>query len=180
MQQPYSARPAMASPRDATPRSQSRSLSVRAPRRCSATPRHRRRGPARRRTHQARSPRRLGLGNDSHPRHPWSGALAQLPEIGSPPRRSRAARVIAVADSFDAVTLTHEYKPAEFIAQTLETLEPGAASAWDYEIVLAFITEAVPHLMRPGNLMVSLDGSFDRSLGQSEVHRVIARRAWTE
>ena len=76
------------------------------------------------------------------------------------------ARVIAVADSFDAMTHAHDYKPADFIAQSLETLERGAGSAWDREIVLAFVTEAVPHLMRTGTLMVSHDGQFDRSLGR--------------
>jgi len=76
------------------------------------------------------------------------------------------AQVIAVADSFDAMTHAHSYKPADFIARSLETLARGAGTAWDPDIVATFVAEAVPHLLRSGTLMVSCDGSFDRSLGR--------------
>jgi HD-GYP domain-containing protein (c-di-GMP phosphodiesterase class II) len=76
------------------------------------------------------------------------------------------ARVIAVADSFDAMTHAHVYQPADFITQSMATLEGGSGTAWDPDIVRAFVTEGVPHLMRMGALMVSLDGRFDHSWGR--------------
>jgi HD-GYP domain-containing protein (c-di-GMP phosphodiesterase class II) len=76
------------------------------------------------------------------------------------------ARVIAVADSFDAMTHAHAYQPADFIAQSMATLERESGTAWDPDIVRVFVTEGVPHLMRMGTLMVSLDGRFDHSWGR--------------
>jgi HD-GYP domain-containing protein (c-di-GMP phosphodiesterase class II) len=76
------------------------------------------------------------------------------------------ARVIAVADSFDTLTHAHSYRPADFITVSLGTLVRGSRTYWDREIVIAFVTDAVPQLLRNTRLMVASDGSFDNSLGR--------------
>lgn len=49
------------------------------------------------------------------------------------------ARVIAVADSFDAMTTDRPYRRARGVAQALEVLREGSGTQWDPEIVKALV-----------------------------------------
>lgn len=67
----------------------------------------------------------------------WDGA-------GYPNRRKGheipfGARVIAVADSFDAMTTDRPYRKARTVMQALQILRDGSGSQWDPEIVTALI-----------------------------------------
>ncbi len=52
------------------------------------------------------------------------------------------ARVVAVADSFDAMTSGRPYRPARGVADALEELRRGAGSQWDGAIVDALLAVA--------------------------------------
>jgi HD-GYP domain-containing protein (c-di-GMP phosphodiesterase class II) len=49
------------------------------------------------------------------------------------------ARVIAVADAFDAMTTTRPYRKALPLAEARRRLEEGAGSQWDARIISAFL-----------------------------------------
>ena len=49
------------------------------------------------------------------------------------------ARIIAVADAFDAMTTTRPYRKALPVAEARRRLEEGAGSQWDARIVTAFL-----------------------------------------
>jgi putative nucleotidyltransferase with HDIG domain len=54
-----------------------------------------------------------------------------------------AARILAVADSFDAMTTTRAYRPALNYSQALDELRSGAGRQFDAEIVRVFIESGV-------------------------------------
>ncbi len=49
------------------------------------------------------------------------------------------ARIIAVADAFDAMTTTRPYRKALPVAEARRRLIEGAGSQWDARIVTAFL-----------------------------------------
>jgi HD-GYP domain-containing protein (c-di-GMP phosphodiesterase class II) len=55
------------------------------------------------------------------------------------------ARIIAVADSFDAMTSDRAYRPGMPAARALEILRHGAGTQWDVAIVTAFLRYAEQH-----------------------------------
>ncbi len=50
-----------------------------------------------------------------------------------------AARVVAVADSFDAMTTDRPYRPGMAVASAFERLEAGRGEQWDPDVVDAFL-----------------------------------------
>lgn len=54
-----------------------------------------------------------------------------------------AARILAVADSFDAMTTTRAYRPALTYEQALDELNAGAGRQFDAEVVRVFIESGV-------------------------------------
>ncbi len=50
-----------------------------------------------------------------------------------------AARILAVADSYDAMTSTRPYRPARTDAEAINELRQGAGSQWDATVVDAFV-----------------------------------------
>ena len=57
------------------------------------------------------------------------------------------ARVLAVADAYDAMTTMRSYRPARSHEATLKVLEEGAGSQWDAEVVrvaVAYLRETTP------------------------------------
>jgi HD-GYP domain-containing protein (c-di-GMP phosphodiesterase class II) len=52
---------------------------------------------------------------------------------------SLAARILAVADSFDAMTTTRAYRPALSLELAIEELQRGSGSQFDADVVNAFI-----------------------------------------
>jgi len=65
------------------------------------------------------------------------------------------ARVIAVVDSFDAMTHDRPYRKGLFIARAMAILAQEAGTQWDRSVVAAFLSQALPALLRQGRLMVS-------------------------
>ncbi len=49
------------------------------------------------------------------------------------------ARIIAVADAFDAMTTTRPYRKALPVAEAHRRLEEGAGTQWDPKIIKAFL-----------------------------------------
>lgn len=54
-----------------------------------------------------------------------------------------AARVVAVADSFDAITFTRRYHPAETVSDAVRALEEGRGTQFDPAMVDCFLESAV-------------------------------------
>jgi putative two-component system response regulator len=65
------------------------------------------------------------------------------------------SRVIAVVDSFDAMTHDRPYRKGLYIARAMAILAQEAGTQWDRNVVAAFLSEALPALLRQGRLMVS-------------------------
>jgi HD-GYP domain-containing protein (c-di-GMP phosphodiesterase class II) len=65
------------------------------------------------------------------------------------------SRVIAVADSFDAMIHDRPYRKGMYIARAMAILSQEAGSQWDREIVAAFLSDALPMLVRHGQLVVT-------------------------
>jgi HD-GYP domain-containing protein (c-di-GMP phosphodiesterase class II) len=69
------------------------------------------------------------------------------------------ARIIAVADAFDAMITDRPYRPAKTLEQAISTLRAGRATQWDQEVVDIFVRAIVanpPEVpARPG-----LDNNF--------------------
>jgi HD-GYP domain-containing protein (c-di-GMP phosphodiesterase class II) len=59
------------------------------------------------------------------------------------------ARVIAVADSFDAMTSDRPYRPGMSIHQAVHILQTGRGQQWDPEIVDAFLRYLANHAEQP-------------------------------
>ena len=55
-----------------------------------------------------------------------------------------AARIVAVADAYEALTSTRPHRPAVSREEALETLRQGAGSQWDPHVVKAFLRSAAP------------------------------------
>ena len=53
----------------------------------------------------------------------------------------RGARILAVADTFDALTSDRPYRAGMSVEQALRILRQGAGEQWDAEIVEALITQ---------------------------------------
>jgi HD-GYP domain-containing protein (c-di-GMP phosphodiesterase class II) len=62
----------------------------------------------------------------------------QLPQI------SLGARIVAVADSYDALTHDRPYRPGCSHEQALLILADGGGQQWDREVVEALLTMAPP------------------------------------
>ena len=56
------------------------------------------------------------------------------------------ACIVAVADSFDAMTTTRPYSAGISASAAAERLSAGAGSQWDRAVVLAFLYRVLPHL----------------------------------
>jgi HD-GYP domain-containing protein (c-di-GMP phosphodiesterase class II) len=69
------------------------------------------------------------------------------------------SRVIAVADSFDAMTSNRPYRKALSPKQAVQILIKGRGKQWDYNVVNAFV-EAISD---------QLDDSIHTSLSESEI-----------
>jgi HD-GYP domain-containing protein (c-di-GMP phosphodiesterase class II) len=52
----------------------------------------------------------------------------------------RGARILAVADTFDALTSDRPYRAGMSVEQALRILRQGAGEQWDPEIVEALVT----------------------------------------
>jgi HD-GYP domain-containing protein (c-di-GMP phosphodiesterase class II) len=65
------------------------------------------------------------------------------------------SRIIAVADSFDAMTHDRPYRKGLYIARAMAILAQEAGTQWDRGIVAEFLVSAVPSLLRHGRLMVA-------------------------
>lgn len=50
-----------------------------------------------------------------------------------------AARILAVADAYDAMTSARPYRPPMTSEEAMETLKQGAGTQWDPEVVEAFL-----------------------------------------
>ena len=61
------------------------------------------------------------------------------------------ARVIAVADSFDAMTSDRPYRPGMPIAKAADILRKGRNEQWDEQIVDAFLRSLVPQMQASTN-----------------------------
>lgn len=59
-----------------------------------------------------------------------------------------AARIVAIADAFDAMTSSRPYRPARDEDEALSILEHEAGSQWDPALVLTFLTRVVADLRR--------------------------------
>jgi putative two-component system response regulator len=59
-----------------------------------------------------------------------------------------AARIVAVADAFDAMTTDRPYRAARPHAEALQRLEDGRAKQWDPSVVDAFMTQYAGPLAR--------------------------------
>lgn len=55
------------------------------------------------------------------------------------------ARILAVADAYDALTSERPYRPAMSNGQVMETLKQGAGSQWDPIVVEAFLSALGPN-----------------------------------
>lgn len=64
------------------------------------------------------------------------------------------ARILAVADSFDALTSNRPYRAGMSVDRALAILRDGAGSQWDAQVVAAMLAEAGPGLART----VALEG----------------------
>lgn len=59
------------------------------------------------------------------------------------------ARVIAVADSFDAMTSDRPYRPGMPVSRAVEILRAGRGQQWDPAIVDAFLRSITDQLFQP-------------------------------
>ena len=69
------------------------------------------------------------------PRAPGRPRIPRAPEGDDIPL---GARIIAVADAFDAITTDRPYQKARTYAEALAILKDGAGTKWDAECVAAF------------------------------------------
>jgi len=58
------------------------------------------------------------------------------------------ARIVAIADAFDAMTSARPYRPAREESEALQILRREAGAQWDPALVLAFLSKAVADLRR--------------------------------
>ena len=65
----------------------------------------------------------------------------------------RLARILTVADCFDALTTARAYRPAMVIDQATAILEDGAGKQFQPEVVRAFLDRALPALRANGELI---------------------------
>ena len=71
------------------------------------------------------------------------------------------ARIIAVADAYDAMTSGRPYRPARNPSEVLHEIEPGSGTQFDPEIVRIFMTlfEAAPDTRTDGDVRSSIRNS---------------------
>jgi HD-GYP domain-containing protein (c-di-GMP phosphodiesterase class II) len=84
------------------------------------------------------------------------------------------ARVLTVADCFDALTTARAYRPAMRVDQASEILRDGAGKQFQPEFVRAFLDEALPALQAQGQLIQSSKNSLaGSSLSQNPFNFLI-------
>ena len=88
--------------------------------------------------------------------------------ITSPARTSRVeARILAVADSFDAMSSNRPYRKRLSLMQIDEIFRKGRGQQWDPEVVDAlFACRADVEAIRQKGLGESLIGAVDVALGR--------------
>ncbi len=75
------------------------------------------------------------------------------------------ARVVAVADAFDAMTSDRPYRVALSVAETMERFEVGSGTQWDPVVVAAMLT-----LLRDGRLTVDPHAPEDHAPDHGHDH----------
>jgi HD-GYP domain-containing protein (c-di-GMP phosphodiesterase class II) len=66
------------------------------------------------------------------------------------------ARIVAVADSFDAMTSDRPYRRAMPVRKAVEILRAGRGTQWDPVIVDAFLRSIAGELERPAPLLLKV------------------------
>jgi len=56
------------------------------------------------------------------------------------------ARIIAVAEAFDAMTHVQPWRPARPVADAVRELKKNAGTQFDFDVVRAFVADVVPRL----------------------------------
>src|SRR5205085_3875118 len=65
--------------------------------------------------------------------------LSGYPKLNGRPRPALAARLVAVADCFDAITSKRSYRKPEERRQALSILQAGAGRGFDPQVVRSFV-----------------------------------------
>ena len=77
------------------------------------------------------------------------------------------ARIIAVADSFDAMITDRPYRGSMVLAAAIAILMRGAGAQWDRVVAAAFLDQALPALLQQKSLLESLKSSAQDHMGAS-------------